>query len=159
MKLRKRIAALGAAMTMAVSMMSFGASAETINRGWTLRRVTGAGVPSSLTITSQKRLFQAPRTGAELYKLSDLCNNYTSAAASNGDEDYVHFCIYVGNSNGNSIDSFIAHYLYHKSPDTTVWKTFDRDVGYGKNLWVKYNLKGPSGLNASMSGTGTVYTR
>lgn len=35
MKLRKRIAALGAAMTMAVSMMSIGASADDYTASWT----------------------------------------------------------------------------------------------------------------------------
>lgn len=40
MKLRKRIAALGAAMVMAVSMMSIGAGAYTSQDSWRIRKVS-----------------------------------------------------------------------------------------------------------------------
>ena len=159
MKIAKRIAAIGAAMVMAVSMMSVGASAATINKGWLLRRVTTPGAPTSLTIRSQKNLFQAPWSGACLYRISDYCSSYSSGTSSNGDEDYVNFCVYLGDKTGNTINRFIFRGLLHRSADTTVNKYFGEDVDYGYNLLVRYNLNGPLGIPATMTGTGTVYRR
>lgn len=63
MKLRKRIAALGAAMTMAVSMMSIGASAFSGNI--CLHQVKGA--PSSACVMSQSWNFITSRTKTTLH--------------------------------------------------------------------------------------------
>lgn len=56
MKLGKRIAALGAAMVMAVSMMSIGSSAYNTSEPWTARWINQPNIPSSLQTYSVKTI-------------------------------------------------------------------------------------------------------
>lgn len=50
MKLKKRIAAMGAAVMMAVSMMSVNANAQTEKKNWTASHANYYGAPSSASI-------------------------------------------------------------------------------------------------------------
>lgn len=160
MKLRKRIAAFGAAMVMAVSMMSIGASAtDTISKNWLVRRVIGTGVPGSLTITECKNLYQSPYTGSSLYLLSDTCLSFSSGYTSSGQRDKVTYVGYYGDTTGNYNYGYIFQGYEHNT-DVPPYNHNDTNIGsigYGSCFWVKYYLSGPTSVSANISGTGTVY--
>lgn len=77
-KLTKRLAAIGAAMTMAVSMMSIGASAYQVSEGWYLNYASAPGMPSSSYHQSINRVYQ-PNTSTKTFTVfNENCSNFSS---------------------------------------------------------------------------------
>lgn len=151
-KLTKRLAAIGAAMTMAVSMMSMGASAATESSTWTLRRVKTQGAPSSESISSAITVF-APNYGKTMTKISDKCTDYSSANTTNGDQAWVQYKIYKENNDGTT-----STYLKTQkhTGETTNSYSFSPVVKYGNVIRVRYSLINYYDLSCYMSGRATV---
>lgn len=96
MKLRKRIAALGAAMTMAVSMMSIGASAYTSTQSWGVRYWPSA--PTSVNVYSCDNMFASSST---LYSFQENCTTKKNNANYSGEVSIVYYAGYRLNNDGS----------------------------------------------------------
>ena len=104
MKLRKRIAAFGAAMVMAVSMMSIGASADEYTVNWQTLYY-GVGVPSYLCNTLSSATVKA-RTNGSTFNVNISINKTGNA--------YVHAYGY-GANNSQNIYSSGSYQIYYSS--------------------------------------------
>lgn len=82
MKLRKRIATFGAAMVMAVSMMSIGVSAYYPCQNWDVK--LGPGLPTSIGVPKCTRSFKAYAGGYKTYCSSISGSNDRKVTVSPG---------------------------------------------------------------------------
>lgn len=95
MKLGKRIAALGAAMVMGVSMMSIGASAYTSTQNWGVRYLPSA--PTSVNVYSCDNMFASSST---IYNFQENCTSRENNANYSGDVSIVYYAGYRLNNDG-----------------------------------------------------------
>lgn len=120
MKLRKRIAAFGAAMTMAVSMMSIGASAYTSTQNWGVRYLPSA--PTSVNVYSCDNIFASSST---LYSFQENCTSKNNNANYQGDVSRVSYAGYVLYNDGNI--RRITSYFYWYTQDNN-YKTISLNM-------------------------------
>lgn len=144
MKLRKRIAALGAAMTMAVSMMSIGASAYSSTQSWGVRYMPSA--PTSVNVYSCDNIFASSST---LYSFQENCTSKNNNANYHGDVSKVSYAGYVLYNDGNreKITSYFSWYIQDNNyktiplnmPVTNAYKLVVNNHLYHNNLYTTFN--------------------
>lgn len=141
MKLRKRIVALGAAMTMAVSMMSIGASAES----WNLY------ANSSNSGNQYNESFKFYPNGNPINGVNENCNIYYTVQDQYGNVGYARYWGYCTDSYGNvkTFGSFSNHFHYSTMNMHNIG--LSSPIKYGYILNVKYSLNNTH-INSSMSG-------
>lgn len=132
MKLRKRIAALGAAMVMAVSMMSIGASADS----WHLN--SNPSGPSSESVFNQTKYFFP--SGGKIYGVNESCTYYYSSSG-NGNVGYAEYWGHCQDLYGQN--QIIGHFndYYHYGTQSTHRIDLSSPVPSGYKLLVKYRLR------------------
>ena len=106
-KLTKRLAAIGAAMTMAVSMMSMNASAAT-SGDWKVYYSPGAG---GMNVSS--KTFEFYNISKKIYGINSSCTKFVSGTNSNGESNRVRYWAYAINSNGQAGQGSNISNKYH----------------------------------------------
>lgn len=149
-KLTKNLAAIGAAMMMAVSVMSIGASAYS----WDLSYAPAPGQPSYIPV-EDSYISSYHTTQQSKTRCKSICSSFSSTEDPYGDIAYVKYKIKIYNSSKTLLSE--SSYHYHRqtnSPNGTTFslsQTFD----YGKYARAFYYLKEDNnyGITASMAGT------
>ena len=133
MKLRKRIAAMGAAMVMAVSMMSIGASASAPYTG-NFSLIYGESMPTYLIKTSQNVTLKAARTGPTVTVNTSHFYRDSSTSYLEVTSTYATSGLMISNTG-------------------TSYMNFYTSVVAGSEFTISLKLKNYSGHNVSASGT------
>lgn len=144
-KLTKRLAAIGAAMTMAVSMMSMGASAYTSEQAWGVRYYPTA--PTSVNVTSQDLHFSSNGTISSFY---ENCTTATNSSNSYGQVSYVTYKGYKLYNSGYKSAVSSTYYRYNKDTNFKYVK-LSSSITNNYQLVVTHDLHG-NGVSASFSG-------
>ena len=142
MKLRKRIAALGAAMVMAVSMMSIGASAAT-SVNWQVTNVNNL-VLYNKTIRSN---------GNSTYRVS--CPNFIGQ----GYSTYIRHCPYYQKTrNGITSNIICASSINYFSTFTETVRKYTNIPVFGQEVHMCFKLNQPSTTTEYKKATGIART-
>lgn len=154
MKLFKKIAAMGAAVVMAVSMMSVGASAASSpDYSWSIGSYTAPGMPSNTPAYTQVSRKYENTFGATMYYFTSKCTSYSSGEDSNGRTAYVRYWCYVTKLDGTVTGGTSSKYHYQVSSSGTK-SNINTAFKYGTYAYVKYvvNKNSDENIVASMSG-------
>jgi len=152
-KLTKRLTAIGAAMTMAVSMMSVGASAYQVSSGWYLNYASAPGMPSSSYHQSITRQYQPVSSTNTFSVFNENCSSFYSGVSGNGVHAKVRYWTYVIDKNGNVFGpGFESN--YHEVKNSTYYNHYlGTTVDFNHRLVVRYELINDYFVSCEMSGT------
>ncbi len=152
-KLTKRLAAIGAAMVMAVSMMSVGANAYQVSEGWYLNYASAPGMPSSSYHYRINRVYQPVSSTNTFSVFNENCSRFSSGVSSNGVHAKVRYWTYVTDRNGKVIGSGFGS-NYHEVQNSTYLNHYlDTKVDFNHRLVVRYELMNDYCVSCEMSGT------
>lgn len=153
MKLTKRIAAIGAAMVMAVSMMSIGAGAYQISEGWRLNYASAPGMPTSAYHTNIDRTYQPQDPNKTFSVFNENCSSFSSGVSSNGVHAKVRYWAYVADRNGNAVASGFGSCYHEVKNSTFLNHNLANRVDFEHRLVVRYELMNTYNVSCEMSGT------
>ena len=146
-KLTKRLAAIGAAMTMAVSMMSMGASAAEQTKGWAVHYYSYAPTNSNVYTSTAKFYYD----GSNITKYRRICSAFTNNTNPDGSVPYVKYWGYVMKPDNTTAGTgFSPRYFYDKENNGTYY-SLTVSVQDGQHLVVKHNLQN---VHANISASG-----
>lgn len=143
-KFTKRIAAMGATVMMAVSMMSVNASAKQ----WKLFFAPGAG---GMNVSQNTFVFSS--SSNVIHSIKDECTYCSNAMSSNGEYSHARFYTYGTKANGENVPGYnLGGSKYHYSTTSTLeYYPLSNPLPKNYKLYVVYKLE-PASVYADIRG-------
>ena len=154
MKLTKRIAAIGAAVVMSISMMSIGAGAYSWNVSYTPSPGMPSNTPISASFTSDW-VKTSSETGYS--KMRSACTYFSSTEDADGNPAYISYYCRIYNSDKTTVlGTTSTKYHYQVSnPSSGTVTNLPCKFKYGLYAKMTYKVRQVNNYGVTMSARGT----